>query len=246
MKEALLLTLLLLMSVFIFSQEGSVEKIRENIPIQVNGKLLLANAGFAPIPAFSFNQPLLIASLSIKNRQFRYDPDFSIGLNGKPWMANNWFRFTFMDKKKIRFNAGINPSLFFKIEEQSPGEETYNALRNLTGELGGEYALTEHSSINLLYMHIHAFDKGALSGNFIDISVTIRRVAITNAVFMELKPELFYFDFRGNVDGFFSSASLSISHRLFPLSVYFQGVQPVWSNFPGNHFKWNTGLFYSF
>ena len=214
--------------------------------ISVTGKILIANAGFAPIPAFSFDSPLAIASLSVKKKRFSYEPDFSLGFNGRPWMGNNWFRYTFFQKKKLRTNAGINPSFFYKTDQLATGEKISNALRNLTFELVSEYKSTKHLSLTFTYMHIHAFDKGALSGDFFDCSSTVSGIGISKNISVTIQPELFYFDFEGKVDGFFTSTRISVEHKKIPLSLHFQWVFPLWVDFPAGGFKWNTGLTYIF
>jgi hypothetical protein len=247
MKTPLFLMTSFLISCNTFSQENITEKVKDStLSTRVNGKILVANAGFAPIPAFSFNSLIVICFLSLKKKRFSYEPDFALGLNGKPWMANNWFRLTFIDSKKIKLNAGINPSLFFKNETVASGEEILNALRNLTFELVSTRKFSKNCSLSLTYMLIHAFDRGALSGNYFDISSPISVIKIAKVVAIDIKPQLFYFDFTGNVDGFFASTSVNIEHHQIPLSIYFQGVLPLWTDFPGNNFKWNTGFVYTF
>lgn len=214
--------------------------------VKFSGKAIIANAGFAPIPAFSFDSPIAIGFLSLKKNRLSYEPDFALGLNGKPWMANNWFRLNFMDRKKIKLNAGMNPSLFFKPEKIASGEEILNALRNLTFELAGVCKFSKTWSLRMTCMYIHAFDKGALSGNFFDLSSPFSIMHVPKIISIDFKPQLFYFDFTGNVDGFFTAASISIEYQQIPLSVYFQGVLPLWVDFPGNNFKWNSGFVYAF
>ena len=60
---------------------------------EVSGVFLTTNNAFAAIPAFSFDNPAIMSFLSIKKNRWKYEPDFSIGLTGKPWMWNNWFRY---------------------------------------------------------------------------------------------------------------------------------------------------------
>src|ERR1700755_2436151 len=110
--------------------------------VKANGRMLIATAGFAPVPAFSFNHPLVIGFLSLQKKRFSYEPDFSLGLNGKAWMANNWFRFKISDKRKLKFSTGINPSFYFSCERMPEGHEIINAHRNFTWEAVSEYAFS--------------------------------------------------------------------------------------------------------
>lgn len=240
------LTIFVFMVFHAFCQDTSVQKARDTCYSIVHGKVLLANAGFAPIPAFSFNTPVAIGFLSIKKNRFSYEPDFSLGLNGKPWMANNWFRLTFLGRKKLKLGSGINPSLFFRNERIASGEEIVHAHRNLTFELVTRYTLHENMSFIITYMHVHAFDSGASSGNFIDISSAMSTPYIRDVIKLAIKPQLFYFNFDGDTDGLFTSVTLLVDVLKIPLSFYYQAVSPIWMRFDGNRFKSNGGLIYSF
>jgi len=214
--------------------------------LSASGRIMLANAGFAPVPAFSFNSPLVMGFLSIKKKRLSFEPDLSLGLNGKPWLVNNWFRLAFIDRKKMKATVGLNPSLYFGEVVMSSGESILRAHRNLTFEFAAEQILTERWSLRFTYMLVHAFDTGALSGQFFDVSSPIVAFRVPKIAIIKVKPEVFYFNFDGNVDGFFGSGSVTGELLCIPLSVYFQGVQPFWAGFPGNHYKWNAGLVYGF
>jgi hypothetical protein len=229
-----------------FTQASGPEKIQDTTAIRVSGRIVLGNAGFAPVPAFSFNSPIAIGLLSIRKKQFSYEPDLSIGLNGKPWMASNWFRFSFLERKKIKLSTGINPSLFFQTDRIASGEEIINTLRNMTFEFVAELKFSDGWSSRMTYMHIHAFDNGGLSGDFIDASSSVSVIRIPEMIAIHLKPQLFYFNFSGKVDGLFTSAILSIDLKKIPLSLFGQGVLMLWSNFPVKNFQWNAGAVYAF
>ncbi len=212
----------------------------------VSGRVMLANAGFAPVPAFSFNSPLVMGFLSLKKKRFSFEPDLAVGLNGKPWLVNNWFRLAFIDRKKLKATVGLNPSLYFGEVFMLSGESIIRAHRNLTFEFAGEQTLTPLWSLRWTYLLVHAFDTGALSGQFFDISSVITALRLPKIMIVKVKPEVFYFNFDGNIDGFYGSGSVTADLQCIPLSVYFQGVQPFWAGFPGTHYKWNAGLVYGF
>jgi hypothetical protein len=213
--------------------------------VQVSGQLQLANMGFAPVPAFSFNNPIAIGLLSVKTKHFSFQPDAAVGFNGDPWMANNWFRFALPEQKGWKANIGINPSLFFKTEKMSSGEELVHAYRNLTFEVGAERRLSG-VLVRFTWQNIHAFDEGTRSGNFLDISCPLTFVPLKKKLIFHARPQVFYFNFDGNVDGLFTSATVTVELTSLPLSAYTQGVLPLWANFPGNRFKGNFGVFVTF
>jgi hypothetical protein len=164
-------------------------------------------------------------------------------MNGDPWMENNWFRLALPERKRWKTNLGINPSLFFKTEKLDSGEELVHAYRNLTFEVGAERRISG-VVVRFTWQNIRAFDEATLSGNFLDISLTF--VPVKSKLIFHAKPQVFYFNFDGNVDGLFTSATVTAELASLPLSFYTQGVLPLWVNFPGNSFKWNFGVFVTF
>jgi hypothetical protein len=236
-----------LITTSVFSQNDlHQEKVDSITSTTVEGKVFVANAGFAPVPAFSFNSTIAIFVLSIKRSRFTYEPDFSLGLNGRPWMANNWFRYVIRRDKRIKMSGGINPSLFFKPTQSASAEAIIQVQRNLTFEFSSEFKFVNSPTFRFTYMRINAFDTGALSGNFSAISSSFSLFVICKVISVDVKPSLFYFNFDGNVDGFFTSSILNVKNKGYPFSGYLQGVLPIWSGFHGASFKWNVGIVYAF
>jgi hypothetical protein len=50
-------------------------------PATLGGTVGLASNGFAPVPIFMFNSPLLNASVTVKKSRFSFETCFSTGLN---------------------------------------------------------------------------------------------------------------------------------------------------------------------
>ena len=241
MKVILCWTILVSVPLFITYAGGTTQ----DSTISINGKIQIATAGFAPVPAFSFNDPIVAAFITIKKRRLSCESDFSVGLNGKPWMINNWLQIKIVDGKKISIKSGINPGIYFKNEEMNTGEKIIHAQRNFSFDTEVEFKLSKKWVLNLSYMHNHGCDPGTLSGNFFDVAGSVAPVSLSKALSLNIKQELFYFDFH-NLKGLFASSSVRATYDRIPLSIFFQGVLPLWASFPGNHFKWNIGLTYSF
>lgn len=209
------------------------------------GKIQLANSGFAPVPAFSFDDPIATTLFTLQKKRFSYEPDFALGLNGNPWMINNWLRIKIIDKKIVTVKTGINASLFFESELTDAGEDVLHAQRNVSFDVGVESKISDSWRINFTYLHNYGRDPGALSGNFLDIAGSFSPLTISKTIFLSFKQQLFYFGF-GDLKGLSTSTNIRVLHDRFPLALFIQGVLPLWANFPGNDFKWNTGIEYSF
>ena len=245
-----LFLLMVLISLNLCSQETkaitSLQRDSTAYSLEVGGQILLTNIGFAPLPAFSFDDPIVIASLSIKKRKFSYEPAFSLGLNGKPWMFDNWFSYIFIDKKKVSLSAALNPSLFFKIENEDTEKETIIAQRNLCLDLSIGYMVSKKVFTVASYQYVHGFDRGTPSGQILFLKGFISKLSVSKMIFIDINPQVFCFDFTGNNDGVFGAVNLNIGYQQLPLKLFFQSVQQFWSNFDGPHFKWSFGLMYQF
>jgi len=238
MARTLLIWLTLLVSFASHSQDSCASTSGNT---KVSGRVFLVNTGFAPIPAFSFNSPICISGLVIRKQWFSYEPDFAFGFNGRPWIANSWFRFNIKENSTIQLIAGINPFLFFRKRVDYEGDEIIQAQRNLCGGIIATYK--SHVPIIVEYRYNHGFDK-QLSGHFISLGTNIPQVGKT--IRFRISPQLFYFNFTGKMDGLFCSTAMDISYKPVPVSLYLMGVLPVSVNYPGTSFKWNIGLVYTF
>ena len=211
----------------------------------VSGNLTLTTIGFAPIPAFSFNGPMITAILSLKKGRFRFEPDFALDLSGQPWMANNWFRFSIREKRKWNLTAAINPFLVFETIKVGTDAPIIQVQRNISFEVSGEFKPTLRSTVILAYRFNKGSD-GGLSGHLFDLSSMIAITSGSSEMSLILRPQLFYFDFKGSTNGLFTSAGLIIRKIGLPFSFQFQGVCLLKADFPADSFSWNLGLAYTF
>ena len=238
MARTPLIWLTLLISLASHSQDSCASSSNNT---KVSGRVFLVNTGFAPIPAFSFNSPISISGLVIRRKWFSYEPDFALGFNGKPWIANSWFRFIIKDNDRFQLNAGINPFLFFRKRVDFEGDEIIQAQRNLCGSIIATYKTS--IPIIIEYRYNHGFDR-QLSGHFISLSSNTPSLGET--IRFRVSPQLFYFNFTGEMDGLFASTAMDVSYKCIPISLYLMGVAPISVNFTGTSFKWNIGIVYSF
>jgi hypothetical protein len=215
--------------------------------IKINGLIVLTNNAFATIPAFSFDKPAILPSLNIRMGKVEYAPDFSVGLNGKPWILNNWLRYIFIDKKKWIARMGINPSLFFKKDKSISGEEIISSHRNFTGELNGKYYFSNKVNVSLTYRYNKAFDIGTLDGHSVDFTTEISRIVSIGMFSLDLRPQVFYMDSEKVFKGFFISSSISASYGAVPVFLSYQSVQSLWTNYLHEpKYLSNISLFYAF
>lgn len=209
--------------------------------VKISAKIQLSKVGLAPVPAFSFDSPIVFGFLTVNIHRFSFEPDAAVGLNGRPWMTNYWFRFTAVERNRWKFHVGINPSLFFENEMPDTSGKVTQAQRNLTFEAAVQYK-TDYWNLHFVYMNINGCDQGTLSGHFVDVQSELNLNRPGKKILLTIKPELFYFNFDGQVDGLFAATAADVKHKALPLSFYMQGVLPLWADFQGSGFKWNIGI----
>lgn len=207
---------------------------------QFHGVIQVNNNGISPVPAFSLGKPALMTSFFVQKGGFTFSPEFNYGLDGKPWVVNQWLRF---QKQHGRFllRTGANMSLFFGRIGSEIKLNQYLALEGFVS-----YRMSDRSSLNLLYWNSHGLDPMAVkSGHFLSLSANISKIPITKSLLLELRPNLFYLANTIPFKGLFVSAITSISHKKYPVSIFAQAVQPILVK-PATNFNWNYGLNYIF
>ena len=109
MRKLLFLILILAFNVAISKEKTDttgVESDSTKHPLKVSGDVSLNSNGIAPIPAFALGKPTVMANIILTKNRFSYNPQLSYGLNFKPWIIDNWFRYKINVKQKFELIAG--------------------------------------------------------------------------------------------------------------------------------------------
>jgi hypothetical protein len=206
----------------------------------------LNSNGIASIPAFSLDDPAIIATISLAKGRFSYDPTLAYGLDLRPWYIDNWLHYKLIVKPSFELRTGFNISSFFS-EYKVPDEEIHQSQRYYAISIDATYKITPSSYLSLTYWNDRGQDKGTLKGHFVDLTGERSDINVGKSVLLSVNVQLFYINYDGNNDGLFVSPKISSSLRNIPFSLYFQATQAITSNiepFPG--FRWNLGLGYKF
>jgi len=201
----------------------------------VNGSVSINNIAFAPVPAFSFNSPILISTLTVKRNKFTYNADLSLGLNGKPYMFNNWFRYAICSEKKINLQVSANAFLYF-----TPAMES---KRNLSFEI---MASPRKVPFYALYQYVEAFDSATIGGSLINVGYQVPKITIKKSFYLRISPQILYFNFTDNYDGLYTGVNFSIASTKCPISINLLTNVPIWTDFVNAGVKNKFGLMYSF
>lgn len=215
-------------------------------PLEVSGEVTLNSNGIAPIPAFALGEPTIMANITLKKNRFSYNPQLSYGLNLKPWIIDNWFRYQWIEQPKFEMRTSFNISMFFS-EYVTPNEVVWRGQRYVALELAGKYKLSDKTSFSLMAWYDKGLDTGTITGYFFNFVFDQSDIGIGKHVLLAINLQTFYIDYTDLNDGLFISPKISGSVRKIPAFLFWQGILPLTSNIsPYPDFQWNIGLGYSF
>ena len=175
-----------------------------------------------------------------------FESDFAAGLNGQPLAGNCWLRYTIAKKARWDVRSGLGGTMFFTIEKNRKSENVPEVHRMGTVELTTATKLSDRISMMLTYQQTKAFDKGAFNGSFIDLAMPVQITRGTKNLSLVLQPQICYFNFRGNMNGMYASALVSVEKKKTPLVFTATLVSPMVTGSIGCGWKWSAGISYSF
>lgn len=221
------------------NQDSIKRKLKASATVSLNSN------GIASIPAFSLDNPAIIATVSLVKNRFSYNPTLAYGLDLRPWYIDNWLNYKFIRKSSFDLTAGFNISTFGSKYNLSDSW-ILEAQRYFAVALTGVYKFSSNSSLTIAYWRDMGQEKGTLKGHFFNLVAERSEINIGKSVLFSGAFQIFYINYDGNNDGLFISPKVSSSIRNVPFSVYFQFIQALQSNirpFPG--FRWNLGIAYN-
>jgi hypothetical protein len=211
-----------------------------------NAEISINSNGIASIPAFSLDKPAVIASISLSENRFSYDPALAYGLDFRPWFIDNWFHYKIIKRQTFDLRTGINFSSFFS-GLKLPEREIHQSERYMAFELASFYKPGKSCVFSLMYWRDMGMDKGTIKGHFISLSGDKSGIRMSNRLHLSAGLQIFYLNYYGNNDGLFFTPRASIILTDTPFRLFFQATQVIQSNIePSPGFRWNAGLAYSF
>ena len=212
----------------------------------MSADLKVNTTGFEPIPAFSFDSPILHPSVDIKLKRLNLSSDVAIGLNGKPWLLNLRAKYILVDEEKYKLSQGANPFLFFYENLNLPFDTFIVAQRNLSLKIGSEIRIFKKTDLRLKYLNKTGFDPGALSGHYFSLGPFYGPLYHDKNLSLSFNPDINYLRVEGDIEGSFFNSFLVVYFIKLPVKVQFQPVRKLWANFDVFNFSWNAGIVWSF
>ena len=216
----------------------------------IGGGVTVTNNGISLLPTFTLGKPAAIFDLTLGGRALRFEPQFRFALEGKPWAFIFWWRYRLLRAGRFSVNVGAHPAVLFKTAP-SPTEadsaQTIVAQRYVAGELSPRYALGNGVSVGTYYLYSHGFDPGGTSNtHFVTANATFANLRLTERLHLTVSPQVYYLSM-DEQDGYYTTATVSLHIRDFPLSVQSIMNHAITTTIVAeDDFVWNVSLIYSF
>ena len=156
------------------------------VPSYFGGVITLTNKGISSIPNLTLGKPAAIVYLSL-GRKYRFEPEFRLALEGKPWMFIFWARHDFLNTDKFFIKARTNVTVTFNTISVTTDNITSNILRanrTMTSDLVANYCLTKNISVGPYYMYIYGVDKYAIRNtHFIALRTGFSNIKLSDKLF---------------------------------------------------------------
>lgn len=216
---------------------------------EVFGVVAVTNNGISTIPSFTLGQPAAIFDVVIRGSAFAFEPQFKMGLDGRPWGATFWTRYRPLRSGRFKLRIGGYPALVFN-SSSVPGVDGQRAIiesrRFLGVEMSPTYSLTKLLTVGTYYLYSHGIDRpSSKHTHMVAGRVTLTNVQVAEEISLQLAPQFYYL--KADVqDGWYLNAAATVSHSRFPLSVASMFSQPFGSNVAGGmDFVWSLSAAYT-
>lgn len=237
---------------FIFSSFTALSQIKDSSsqkPLKLAASVAITNNGISLIPTFSLGKPAAIFNFTVGKR-LTFEPDFRYSLEGKPWASIYWLRYKLVRKQKFHVGIGAHPSVVFsasQIQENNITKDVIKVQRFLAAEIVPTYTINNHISVGIYYLTSAGSKESTLKRtNFLTLNASLSNLKLHSDYTLAFNPQIYYLKMDKN-DGYYYSASATISKGTLPISIQGMFNQPIKSNIKGGQsFVWNMSLIYSF
>lgn len=217
-------------------------------PMQFSGNISATNNGISLIPSFTLGKPATLITLSA-GRRLSFDPEFRVGLNGKPWSLLFWWRYKLATGSKYRSHIGIHPALVFKSSDAvilGQAQEVLLVQRFLAGEWSQSYQLFKNMRIGLHGLYSRGLKESATHNTyFAAFHANIGGIPLAQHLRLQFIPQFYYLKMDAR-DGIYTSSTLVLSSDKLPVNLGSVLNWKIKSEVPGKDFVWNLSLNYPF
>ncbi len=243
--RTVLMVLVLFVSLKTFPQEtDSLHRVAH-----IDGSVTLTNNGISTIPSFTLGKPALLFALSA-GRKFRFEPEFRLSWEAKPWMFIFWGRYDGWKPGRHVVRPGVNMQFNFKEVEvagQGSAREFQAVSRFLSADLSYNCLVTKNSGAGAYYLYSRSLEnEGPFNLHYLALKYNFLNITLPANLFAKFAPQIYYLRV-DETDGYYFTETLTLAKKNCPVSVSSIVTTPIKTHILiNNHLVWNVNLTYSF
>lgn len=219
-------------------------------PLHFSGTVEITNNGISPVPTFTLGKPAALGNVSLRRGRLSFNPRVAFALNGQPWYIIYWLRYKVLNGEKFKLDASAAAGTSFrfaKVVENGVAKNVRTPMRVANTEIVPTYVLSKKSALSVVYLYGHGFIKNApLNLHFVSLIGSFSHIGLGKGLQLKLLPQVYYLS-QGKTDGWFTAATVSLSHQKLPLALSAMANQTIRTSIsPSPGFVWNTSLAFNF
>lgn len=240
----------LLLVLYSLAQGNAQESHATGSAYYFKGNISANSNGISLIPSFSLGAPAMIFELALGGERLSFEPEMRFAMDGKPWSFVFWWRYKIYKSEKFNLHIGAHPAFIFNtnfvLDDTGKEVESTEVRRFFAGEIVPNYEISKNFKMGAYYLLGTRLDKGYDELNhFIAINASINNIALSEKLYLNLRPQLFYLKLTNDV-GYYASSSALIGIKNFPLGVGGLLNRSIKTDISGDEWVWNVNLVYSF
>ncbi len=210
---------------------------------------LITNNGVSVIPIFSLGKPAAIINFTV-GRKFTFEPEFRVSLEGKPWSFIYWFRYKLAKTPKFSLSIGAHPAIIFKtipVTFNGNNEQILRAQRFVAAEMAQNYRFNNHVNLGFYYLvGAGSVENKTKPTNLLVLRSGYNNINLGKEFVAGINSQLIYL-FTNGEEGSYVNATLTLAHKLSPVSLSYFYNQPINTSITGGKNPlWNIGATYAF
>lgn len=216
--------------------------------VDVSGNVSVTNKGISLIPSFTLGRPAAIFDVAIRNGRVGFEPQFRVGLDGKPWAFLFWGRYRPLKRGKFQLGLGGHPAVSFRTITTSINgapSDVIVARRYLAGEVAPTYQLARHLNVGAYYLYSHGVEKDVVKHTqFLAARATVANVRVSHRYTLQITPQFYYLR-TDKLDGFYVNSGVTLARENLPVSIAATVNKVIRTRVAGDDFLWNVSVNYA-
>jgi hypothetical protein len=217
--------------------------------IVVRSALTVTNKGISVIPTFTLGKPAAIADLVVAKGKASFEPQFRMGLDGKPWSFIFWARYALLEREHFRLAVGAHPSIVFRTAPITINGASRNAIvgrRYLATELAPTVVLSPRVTVGLYHLFSRALESDvARWTNYLALRGALTTVPLGAGFTLRLDPQAYWLRL-GATSGTYVNGAVTIARRGAPWSVSASENRALDTHITGERVLWNVSATWAF